>query len=180
MDKYTDAAQKAIEHLKERFNAIKTGRAVPSLLDTVKVLAWGNLTPLNQVATISAPDHSMLLVKPFDKSMMKDIEEGIAKAGLGLNPINTGDELKIPIPTLTEETRTKYVKMAHEEAENTRKSIRIIRSEIMDDIKLQHKNKDLTDDDKEREESALQKKVDASNELIDSLVKDKEKQLLTI
>ena len=124
----------ALEALRREFATVRTGKATPALLDTVKVEAYGSKLPIVQVASVSTPDASLLVVQPFDRSLIGDIERGIQMADLGLNPANDGNIIRVPIPALTEERRREYVKLLHKMAEEGRVSIRHARKVARDDI----------------------------------------------
>ncbi len=167
----------AIEHLEVEFTKVRTGRANPAMLDEVNVEAYGNQTPLNQVALISVPEARQLLVKPFDPSLLKEIEAGINRAELGINPTNDGQNIRINIPALTEETRKDLTKETKLIAEQSKVSIRNIRKTANNDIK---KSDELTDDEKKNLEDQVQKLTNDFNSKIDSLLDAKNKDIMTI
>lgn len=173
-------SQKAIEHLTSQFNLIKTGRANPAMLDNVFAMAYGTRTPLNQLANITIGDATLLIVKPYDKSTLKEIEKGIAEANLGINPIIVGDEIKLPVPPLTEETRKQYVKKAKDIAEEARIAIRQARQSAKQNLEKMKKEGLLTEDQLEMEEKKLQGEVDKMGEKIDEILKAKEASLMQI
>lgn len=166
---------KSIKSLTSELSTIRTGLANAAILDRVEVMYYGYLTPLNQVASISVPEPRMLMVKPFDKSSLKDIEKGIVDANLGLNPINDGNVIRLPIPALTEERRKELCKQVSKLGEEAKVSIRNIRREANDEAK---KSKD--EDERKDMEEQIQKLTDEFTKRIDSLVKEKENALLTI
>jgi len=179
----SDAEQrmaKAIEALGNNFNKIRTGRAHPSLLDTIYVDYYGSDTPLNQVANISVLDARTLSVSPWEKNLTPEIEKAIYKSDLGLNPVTTGDLIRIPMPMLTEETRKGYIKQARSEAENARISIRNIRRDAIGDVKSLLKDKDISEDDDRRAQDEIQKITDKFVAQADANLSAKEKDLMEI
>jgi len=126
---------KSLDTMKHNINGLRAGRAVPSLLDAIRVESYGNLTPLNQLANVSAPEARLLVVQVWDKSMLKAIERSIREADLGLNPVNDGNIIRVPIPDLTEQRRRELVKKASEYSEHTKIAIRNVRRDAMDIIK---------------------------------------------
>ncbi|QQR93561.1 ribosome recycling factor [bacterium] len=172
--------QNAIEFLEREFLTLRTGRANPAILDSVMVEAWGSKVPLNQVASISAPDATLIVVKPFDKSTLKDIEKGIQASDLGLNPILSEDIIRVPVPPLTQETREKLVKKAKEVAEEAKISVRKARAEAREEVQSMLKEKILTEDEAERDEKAIQKDVDDANKEIEERLKTKESSLMEV
>ena len=172
--------QKAIESLSHEFNKIRTGRANPSILDSVKFDYYGNLTPINQAANISVEEGRTLAISPWDKSLIAEIEKAIMSSDLGLNPSTSGDLIRLTMPTLTEETRQEYIKQARTEAENSRISIRNTRRDANNTAKDQQKAGDFSEDDLKRIEELVQKETDHFIGLVDSELKKKEEDLLEI
>ena len=166
----------AIDNFEKRLTQIRAGRANPSSLDPVFVEYYGAKTPLKQLASISVVDGNELLIKPFDKSTLKEIERGINEANLGFNPINSGESIRIVMPTLTEDRRKELVKQAKEMSEDTRVTVRNLRRDILDDIR---KDK-LPEDEEKTLEKNVQDMVNEYNKKIDSIFDTKEKELLTI
>ena len=152
--------EKTIASLKDSFNTIRTGRANAAIFDKVRVDYYGTKTPLNQVATISIPEARSVIIQPFDKSLITEIEKAIQIADLGLNPSNDGKVIRISIPPLTADRRKELVKQAKTMAENSRTSIRNIRRDGNDEFKKLQKNGDLTEDDLKSETDKLQKLTD--------------------
>lgn len=171
---------KSVDALGNNFNKIRTGRAHPSILDSVSVNYYGSQTPLNQVANVSVLDARTLSVSPWEKQMTPEIEKAIMKAGLGLNPVTTGDLMRIPMPPLTEETRKGYIKQARSEAENGRVSVRGIRRDAIGDIKDLLKEKEISEDDDRRAQDEIQKITDKFVAQIDAALVLKEKDLMEI
>jgi ribosome recycling factor len=172
--------QKAIESLSHEFNKIRTGRANPSILDSVKFDYYGNLTPINQAANISVEEGRTLAICPWDKSLIAEIEKAIMSSDLGLNPSTSGDLIRLTMPALTEETRQEYIKQARTEAENSRISIRNTRRDANNTAKDQQKAGDFSEDDLKRIEELVQKETDHFIGLVDSELKKKEEDLLEI
>ena len=172
--------QKAIESLSHEFNKIRTGRANPSILDSVKFDYYGNLTPINQAANISVEEGRTLTISPWDKSLIAEIEKAIMSSDLGLNPSTSGDLIRLTMPALTEETRQEYIKQARTEAENSRISIRNTRRDANNTAKDQQKAGDFSEDDLKRIEELVQKETDHFIGLVDSELKKKEEDLLEI
>lgn len=170
----------ALAAVRREFATVRTGKATPALLDTVKVDAYGSKMPLNQVANVSVPDASMLVVQPFDKSIIGDIERAIMTADLGLNPSNDGNLIRVPIPPLTEERRKEYVRLLHRMAEEGRISVRHARREANDAIKQRMKDHEIGDDDGHRQLDKVQEMTDQYVEKIDELLKNKEEEVMAI
>ncbi len=177
LDKIKPLMEDAISHMEVEFTKVRTGRANPAMLDDVTVEAYGNQTPLNQVALISVPEARQLLVKPFDPSLLKEIEAGINKAELGINPTNDGQNIRINIPALTEETRKELTKETKSIAEQAKVAIRNIRKNANNDVK---KTDDLTDDEKKNLENDIQNLTNEFNNKIDDLLDTKNKDIMTI
>ena len=169
--------EKSIAALKDEFNAIRTGRASASLFDKVRVDYYGTPTPLNQVATISVPEARSVVIQPFDKSLIGEIEKTIQKSELGLNPSNDGKLIRIAIPPLTAERRKELVKQAKATAENSRVAIRNIRRDGNDELKKMQKDSKLTEDELKAAEEALQKSTDKFIADINKLLEAKEKEI---
>lgn len=180
MSNFTTSVQNTFEFLDREFATIRTGRAMPSLLDSVMVEAWGSSVPLNNVATVTAVDATLLVVKPFDKGTLKDVEKAIIESNLGYNPSISDDIIRVPIPTLTQETREKFVKKAKEVAEEAKISIRKARTEEKQNIEKNLKEKLLTEDQAESEEKKLQDEVDKANAKVDEMLKAKEEVLMKV
>lgn len=170
----------AIEFLKREFNHIRAGKANPSLLDGIKIDYYGALTPLNQVANISAPEPRLLVVQPWDKGMIQAIEKAIHTSNLGLNPSNDGNLIRIPLPILSEERRQELVKVARDTAEKARVSVRNNRRDANDQIKDKVKNDSLPEDSRYEAEDEVQKLTDEHIKKIDSMLAHKEEEILSI
>ena len=169
--------KKAIENMEKRFTNVRAGRANPAILDSVTVNYYGTETPLKSLATISIPEARQLMIKPFDRSCLPNIEKGIYEANIGLTPNNNGECIILNIPALTEETRKEYVKQVKQIAEEGKINLRNIRQDANNEIK---KNADLTEDEKENQEDEVQNLINKYNKIIDEKEKEKEKELLTV
>ncbi len=169
-----------LEAVRREFASVRTGKATPALLDTVRVDAYGSKMPLNQVATVSTPEPALLVVQPFDRSLLKDIEHGIVAAGLGFNPANDGNIIRIPVPPLNQERRKEYVKLLHKMAEDGRVSIRHARQEARDDIKQKIKDHEVPEDEGRKQQDEAQKLTDQYIGKIDDLLKHKEAEVMQV
>ena len=172
--------RKSVEALGVAFNKIRTGRAHPSLLDTVRVSYYGNEVPLNQVANITVEDARMLVITPWEKSMVPDVEKAILKSDLGLNPSSAGQVIRLPMPALTEETRKGYIKQARHEAELARIAVRNVRKDVNSDLKDLLKEKAISEDEARRARDEVQKLTDRYVAEIDHQLAAKEKDLMDI
>lgn len=170
---------KAIDALLREFQTVRTGRANPALLDKVDVEYYGTPTPLRSLANISTSDGRSLLIQPYDKSCLKDIEQAIHKSGLGLTPNNEGTSIRITIPTLTEERRKELIKVIKKFSEDARVAVRNIRRESVDQIK-KLKGTDISEDELERQEESLQKLTDKYIKEIDKHTMSKEADLMEV
>ncbi len=170
--------EKTVNALQEEFKSIRTGRASANLFDRVRVDYYGTPTPLAQVGTISIPEARLVVISPFDKSLIKEIEKGIQKAELGLNPSNDGKVIRISIPPLTADRRKELVKQAKNIAENHRTTIRNIRRDGNDELKKQQKAGEITEDQLKNETDKLQKLTDKYIEQINKIYEDKEKEIM--
>ncbi|MGI5172010.1 ribosome recycling factor [Treponema sp. OMZ 840] len=170
--------EKSIAALKDEFNAIRTGRASASLFDKVRVDYYGQPTPLNQVATISIPEARSVVIQPFDKSLIGEIEKAIQKSELGLNPSNDGKIIRIAIPPLTADRRKELVKQAKATAENSRVAIRNIRRDGNEELKKMQKDAKLTEDELKTSEEDLQKSTDKFITEINKILEAKEKEIM--
>lgn len=181
MGRETEARmKKAIEATLHEFNTVRSGRASPSLVEGVVVEYYGAKTPLNQLATITAPEARMLVIQPWDKGALKDIQKAIAASNLGLNPSTDGTNLRITIPELTEDRRKDLAKVVRQTAEEGRISIRGIRRDAIDDLRKQEKSGDISEDESRREQAATQKTTDEYIKQVDELLAAKEEELLTL
>ena len=170
----------ALEALRREFATVRTGKATPALLDTVRVEAYGSQMPLNQLATISTPESSLLVVQPFDKTLLPDVERAIMTADLGLNPANDGNIIRIPIPPLNEERRQEYVKLLHRMTEEGRISIRHARRTVRDELHQLVRDHELSEDESRRREDQLEKLTKDYVEKVDKILKSKEAEVMAI
>ena len=172
--------QKAIEVLKTEFTAIRTGRANAGLLDNVRVMSYGNPAPLNQVASISVPEARLIVISPWDKGLMGEIEKAILKSDLGLTPANDGKVIRLPIPTLTEERRRELAKVVKKMAEDSKVAVRNIRREANDEVKKLEKDHKISEDDSKKAHDDTQKVTDKYIALIDEVLQKKEKEIMEV
>jgi len=168
---------KAVDAVKREFSTVRTGKATTSLLDLVRVEAYGSAMPLNQVASVAAPEPKLLTVQPWDKSLTKAIEKAILASDLGLNPASDGNIIRIPLPALNEERRRELVKVVHKYAEEGRVAIRHARTEAIAKIK---KTEHVSEDDKKHGEKEMQKLHDDHMKLLDEVVKTKEAEIMEV
>lgn len=168
----------AVEALKHDLGGLRTGRANVALLDPVQVEVYGSNMPLNQVATVSAPEPRLLSVQVWDKSNVTPVEKAIRNAGLGINPMVDGNNIRLPIPDMTEERRKELVKLAHNYAEKAKIAARNVRRDGNDDLKTDEKKKEISEDDRKRLEAEVQKITDATIADIDGALAAKEKEIL--
>ena len=171
--------QKTITSLEDSFKRIRTGRAHPSILDSVMVSYYGTDTLLNQLANVNVEEGRTLLISPWERNIISEIEKAILKSDLGLNPSNNGDTIRVPMPPLTEETRKEYTKQAKNEAENARVAVRNIRRDANSDLKGLEKEKVISEDDQRRAEDQVQKLTNKYIADIDSAYAAKEADLLS-
>lgn len=171
---------RSIEAMRREFNSVRTGKASPALLDTVRVEAYGSKMPLNQVGTVSTPEPRMLIVQPWDKGLVGEIEKAIRNSDLGLNPANDGNLIRIPIPALNEERRREMVRTLHKIAEEGRVAIRHARQEANKDIKRRQSEHEMSEDDAHREMDGIQKLTDEYIAKIDHLLKAKEEEVMEV
>ena len=171
---------KSLSALRNAFNKIRTGRANPSILDDVKVDYYGNMTPINQTSNITIEEGRSLVISPWDKSLLPEIEKAILNSDLGLNPNSSSDLIRVTMPALTEETRQNYIKQARSEAENSRVSIRNIRRDANQTVKDKQQASEISEDELRRIEDLIQKETDKYISIVDSELKNKESDLLEI
>lgn len=170
----------AVTYYKTELSHVRAGKAKPSLLDGVKVDYYGSKTPLNQLANVSAPEARLLTVQPFDKSALEDIEKAIMSAGLGLNPNNDGNIIRVPLPILSEERRKDLVKRVKELAEEARISIRNTRRDANDEIKKKVDDESLPEDSQYEAEEEIQQLTDSHTNLVGKLLEKKEEEIMTV
>ena len=171
------AMDKAVDAVKREFATVRTGKATTALLDLVRVEAYGNEMPLNQVASVAAPEPKLLTIQPWDKTLLKAIEKAILASDLGLTPANDGAVIRIPIPALTEERRKELVKVVHKFAEEGRVAVRHARTDAINRIK---KTEHVSEDEKKHAEKDVQKLHDDHLKLVDAAVKAKEADIMEV
>ena len=176
----SEKMDKSLSALRNAFNKIRTGRANPSILDDVKVDYYGNMTPINQTSNITIEEGRSLVISPWDKSLLPEIEKAILNSDLGLNPNSSSDLIRVTMPALTEETRQNYIKQAKSEAENSRVSIRNIRRDANQTVKDKQQASEISEDELRRIEDLIQKETDKYISIVDSELKNKESDLLEI
>ena len=178
--KHRDRMDKAVTALKEEFQGLRTGRANAHLLDTVHVDTYGSTMPINQVGAVSVPDPRSITVSVWDKGLVVSVEKAIRNAGLGLNPVVEGQNLRVPIPPLTEERRKDLAKLAARYAEQQRVSVRNVRREAMDDLKKAEKDGAISQDEHKRMEGEVQKMTDEAIRRVDEALKTKEHEIMQV
>lgn len=171
---------KAIDVLKSEFQKVRTGRANPAILDNIQVDYYGTPTPLNQVGNISVPDPQLIVITPWEKKTLGDIEKAIQKSNLGLTPQNDGNIIRLPIPPLTEERRKDLVKQIKKLGENAKIPIRNVRREGNDTFKKMEKNKEISQDDQKKAMVKVQTTTDEHIKIVDDLMDAKEKELMEV
>ncbi len=177
LEEAEDQMNKAINHVSSELAKIRAGKANPSMLDGIQVSYYGAMSPLNQISSITSPDARTLFIKPWEKSLIQEIEKAIMIANLGLTPQNDGQQIIINIPMLTEERRKQLVRQASQECEQGKVSVRSIRKDTNEQLK---KIKGASEDDLKNAEEAVQKLTDEFNLRIDSLLKKKEVEIMTV
>lgn len=176
MLEFTEKMDKAVENLEKRFATVRAGRANPSSLDGISVEYYGSMTPLKQLATISVPEARQLLIKPFDRGALKDIEKAILASNLGYTPNNDGETIRIIIPELTEERRRELVKQVKALAEDAKVAVRNLRRDALEDVS----KCELPEDQEKGMEKDIQDTVNEYNKKIEAKLKEKEQELLTV
>jgi ribosome recycling factor len=172
--------EEVIAATKRTFAAVRTGRANPALLDRIMVSYYGTPTPLNQMASVSVPEPRLLVVTPWDKGSIKDVEKAILTSDLGLVPSNDGTVIRLAIPTLTEERRKDLVRVVRKDAEEHRVAVRNIRRDLNDAVKKLEKNGDISEDDSHRVQEEIQEQTNDFISQIDELLKAKEKEIMEV
>ncbi|MBD0320438.1 MAG: ribosome recycling factor [Gemmatimonadetes bacterium] len=180
LDKARQRMDSALEALRRDFASVRTGKATPALLDSVRVEAYGSKVPLNQVGTVAAPEPRLLTITPWDKALLKEIDRGLRESDLGLNPSNDGSIIRIPIPALTEERRKEFVKQLHKLAEEARVAVRQARKDANDDVKASQKKEGLSEDDVRREQDKVQKLTDQYIGKVEEILKHKEAEVMEV
>ncbi|MBU1950737.1 MAG: ribosome recycling factor [Candidatus Eisenbacteria bacterium] len=170
--------KKSLESFRQDLMSVRTGRATPAILDGVRVDYYGSAVPLKQIASISAPEPRLLVVQPYDKTVLGDIEKAIQKADLGFNPSNDGQIIRIPIPPLTEERRQDLVRKVKKTSEEYKVSVRNIRRDAIEELRKKEKGKEISEDELRRGQTEIQKTTDNYIVQVDSLLTGKEKEIL--
>ena len=173
---FENKMKSAIEYLKETYGEIRAGRANPRILDKVNVMYYGTSTPINQVASISVPEAKQILIKPWDRNVVKDVERALIEADLGILPQNDGQNIRLIFPDLTGERRKEIAKDLKEYAEEAKISVRNVRRDALDAVKKE----ELPEDDERREETRVQDLTDKYTKLIDGIYKEKESEIMTV
>ena len=172
-----DRCTKSVEALKKEFSGLRTGRASTALLDSIMVDAYGSMMPINQVATVSVPEARMLSVSVWDKNLLKHVEKAIRESSLGLNPMNDGVQIRIPLPPLSEERRLELTKIAGKYTEESRVAVRNIRRDILDKIKKMKSDNEISEDEEKRYADEVQKITDKTIADMDEALKAKEVEI---
>ena len=180
LSNYAQRMDRAVQALKEEFASLRTGRASANLLDQVHVDAYGSQMPLNQVGSISVPEPRSISVNVWDRGLIVSVEKAIRNAGLGLNPVVEGQNLRIPIPPLTEERRRELAKVAGKYAEQQRIAVRNVRRDAMDDLKKAEKDNVITQDEHRRMDVEVQKLTDEAVKRVDEALKTKEQEIMQV
>jgi ribosome recycling factor len=180
IDEFESKAQSTVEFLREDLRKIRSGRAHPSLVEAIFVDAYGSSQPLKNLANINVGDANLLTIQPWDKSLADSIVKSIQEANLGINPSVNGDQIRLVLPSLTEERRGEYVKLMKDELEKARVAIRAIRKDVIVGLDKSKKDGDIPEDHYDRMIKELQEKVDVANKKIDELGEQKEKDLTTV
>ena len=180
MQKAKQRMESALESLRREFGGVRTGKASPALLDTVRVEAYGSRVPLNQVGTVSAPEPRMLTIQPWDRSLMKDIERALRESDLGVNPNSDGSTIRLNLPQLTEERRKDYIRLARGKAEDGRISVRNIRRRAKEELDRIVKDGEAGEDEVTRAEKELEKTTAQYVSSVDELLRHKEAELLEV
>ena len=180
MKSQEEKLKKTLECLKKEYGSLRAGRAAPSLLDKVMVDYYGTPTPVNQIASVTVPEARMIMIKPYEKKGIKDIERAIQKSDLGLTPNSDGTVIRLAIPQLTQERRKEIVKVVSKKAEEAKVAMRNIRRDGNEAIKKAEKNKEITEDDRKEGQEKIQKLLDKYIKLVDSTKSTKEKEVMEV
>jgi ribosome recycling factor len=180
LNKVEERMEKSLQALKKEFASVRAGRANPALLDKVMVDYYGSQMPINQLANINAPEPRLLVIQPWDKGSLNEIEKAILKSDLGLTPSNDGSVIRIVIPQLTEQRRQELVKMIRKMAEEGRVAVRNVRRDLNDEVKKMEKNGDISEDESRRAQEKIQQITDKYISEIDKLLASKEKDLMEV
>lgn len=177
---HQDDFTKAVDHFKQDISGLKTGRANPAMLDNLRVEAYGVLNPINQVASVSVPEARTIVIAPWDKSVMKDIERAINESDININPVNDGERIRLVMPLMTEESRKEMVKLMNQKIEHARIAIRGVRDDIREQILQAEKDKEFGEDMKYQLIEELDKMTGVQNDLLKKLGEEKEVEIMTI
>lgn len=180
VDQCKEDFAKSVDHLKHEISSLRTGRATPMLVEDIPIEAYGVKQPLKAVASITVADAKTISVQPWDKSIMQAVEAGIRQAPIGLNPVNDGKMIRVPLPDLTQERRIELIKALHQKLEAARISVRQLREDVKGMIDMAEKEKEIGEDDKFREIELLEKLVKETNDSIKAVGEAKEKEIQTI
>ena len=180
LKKYEDKTNKTLDVLEDEFGAIRAGRANPHVLDKIKVDYYGTPTPLQQVGNISVPEARMIVIQPWEKSLIKPIEKAILTSELGINPNNDGNAIRLIFPELTEDRRKELAKDVKKKGDQAKVAIRNIRRDAMDAFKKMEKSGDMSEDDRDLAEEKMQKLTDKMIEKVDKAVETKTKEIMTV
>ncbi len=175
-----DKLNKTLDALKKEYGTLRAGRATPSLLDKVMVDYYGSQTPVNQIANVTVPEPRMIMIKPYDKGSLKEIEKAIQKSDLGLNPNSDGVSIRLAIPQPTQERRKELVKVVNKKAEESKVAMRNIRRDANEAIKKLEKDKKITEDDRKDGQDKMQKMLDKYIKLVDGVKSSKEKEVMEV
>ena len=176
----TRRMDQAVEHLRHELTSMRTGRASPALVEDLSVAYYGQPTPLKQIAGISVPDARMLVIQPWDKAALPDIEKAILQSEIGITPSNDGSLIRLPIPPLSEDRRRDLVRLVHQRGENARVAVRNVRRDVHDHLREMVRTKDLSEDELHRSEKRLQDITDAHTKSIDAMGVAKEEEVMTV
>ncbi|MFA6918740.1 MAG: ribosome recycling factor [Patescibacteria group bacterium] len=180
IENYNSEFNSAMEHFRQDIATLKTGRANPAMFDSLRVEAYGVLNPINQIASVSSPEARSIIIAPWDKGLLKDIEKAIRDSDMGYNPSNEGDKIRITIPQMTEESRKEIVKHLNQKAEQARITIRMLRDKIKEEILEAEKNKEFGEDERYSLMENLDKKTGELNDQIKEIASQKEVEIMTI
>lgn len=180
IQEYKPEFQKVIEHFKKELSQFRTGRATPALVDDIKVEAYGSQMDMKSVGSIQVSDAKTLVIEPWDKGLLKEIEKAIVAADIGINPVNDGKVLRLVMPKLTEETRKDLIKVMGKKLEEARVGVRRVRDEVKEKIVEAEREKKIAEDERYRAQDVLDKMASEFNELIKKMGEEKEKEIMTI
>ncbi len=180
IDQHKENFEKAIFHFKEDITSLRTGRATPALVEDIIVDAYGTKQPMKAVASISVQDAKTIVIEPWDKSLIQAVDKAICNSQLGINPVNDGKLIRLPLPDLTQDRRQELIKVLHQKSEGARVALRKIREDVRDEIDNKFKNKEMSEDEKYKNQEDLDELVKNYNEKIKEIGEEKEKEITTI